>query len=71
MRARLRPASLGDSGPDVAWAQQILGIAPADGVLDEPTATRIRGLQVVHKLPITGELDRETVEVLTCLRPHK
>lgn len=71
MRARLRPASLGDSGPDVRWAQEILGIAPADGVLDAATATRIRGLQVVHRLPITGELDRETVEVLTCLTPRK
>lgn len=68
MRARLVPASLGDSGPDVAWAQAKLGIAPADGVFDEATAARVRGIQLTSRLPITGELDQETVTCLTRLR---
>jgi peptidoglycan hydrolase-like protein with peptidoglycan-binding domain len=68
MRARLVPASLGDDGPDVAWAQGKLGIAPADGVFDEATAARVRGLQLANRLPITGELDGETVACLIRLR---
>jgi len=68
MRARLVPASLGDDGPDVAWAQGKLGIAPADGVFDEATAARVRGIQLTNRLPITGELDQETVTCLTRLR---
>lgn len=68
MKARLVPASLGDDGPDVAWAQGKLGIAPADGVFDEATAARLRGLQLANRLPITGELDSETVACLIRLR---
>ncbi len=68
MRARLLPASLGDSGPDVAWAQAKLGVSPADGVFDEATAARVRGLQLANRLAISGELDQETVECLIRLK---
>lgn len=68
MKARLVPASLGDSGPDVAWAQSKLGIAPADGVFDEATAARVRGIQLTNRLPVSGELDQETVACLIRLR---
>lgn len=68
MRPRLIPAAVGDSGPDVAWAQGKLGIAPADGVFDEATAARVRGLQLANRLPISGELDQETVACLIRLR---
>ena len=68
MRARLIPASLGDDGPDVAWAQGKMGITPADGVFDEATAARVRGLQLANRLPITGELDGDTVACLILLR---
>ena len=68
MKARLRPATVGDSGPDVAWAQGKLGIAPADGVFDEATAARVRGLQLANRLSITGELDEETVSCLVRLK---
>lgn len=68
MKARLVPASLGDSGPDVAWAQGKLGIAPADGVFDEATAARVRGIQLTNRLPVSGELDQETVACLIRLR---
>lgn len=68
MRARLLPASLGDSGPDVAWAQVKLGISPADGVFDGATVARVRGLQLTNRLATTGELDQETIECLIRLK---
>ena len=59
---------VGDTGPDIAWAQGKLGIAPADGCFDESTAARVRGIQVANRLPVTGELDEETVACLIRLR---
>ncbi len=57
---RLDPARLGDSGPDIAYVQRRLGVFPVSSVLDENTAARIRGIQYVFDLPVTGELDAKT-----------
>ena len=61
---RLIPARIGDSGEDVSWAQQVLGIAPATGQFDRSTEARLKGFQWAIGIKVTGMLDPKTVEEL-------
>lgn len=58
------PAREGDEGDDVAWAQLLLGIVPANGVFDARTTERVRGFQRANKIYPNGALTRETLEAL-------
>lgn len=49
----------GDQGADVATVQRILGMALTKE-MDSETVARVRGLQRVHSLPITGVIDTPT-----------
>ncbi len=59
---RLTPARPGDIGDDIAYIQRKLGVFPASGVFDDNTAARIRGVQRLLSLPVTGELDSSTYD---------
>lgn len=61
---RLTPARPGDMGDDIAYVQRKLGVFPASGVFDENTAARVRGMQRLFSLPVTGELDARTYTAL-------
>lgn len=39
------------------------------GVMDEATRAKLRGVQQLFKIPVSGVLDRETCEALDRLRP--
>ena len=70
MRARPVPARAGDYGDDIALAQKILGVAPADGGFCVATEARLRGWQWTHGLPVTGVLDEVTCAALTREEPR-
>ena len=53
----LRP---GDIDPAVGSIKRKLGVFPCDDVFDARLAMRVRGIQNVFGLPITGVLDEAT-----------
>lgn len=52
----------GMSAPCIANIKRRLHVFPVDKEFDELLAQRIRGVQLVHKIPTTGVLDVETAE---------
>ncbi|MFC8490710.1 peptidoglycan-binding domain-containing protein [Streptomyces sp. NPDC057235] len=52
----------------VRTAQRALRLAET-GEMDEATRTKLRGIQQLFKLPVSGVLDRRTCEALDKLRP--
>lgn len=46
----------------VVHAQRVLRCAETDGKMNEETVTRLRGLQMLFRLPVTGALDIRTAE---------
>lgn len=65
---RLVPARLGDEGEDIAYVQRKLGAFPASGILDENTASRIRGIQRIFGFDVTGELDPKTLAAIRTMK---
>lgn len=53
----LRP---GDSDPVLVNVKRRLGVFPLDDQFDDRLAMRVRGLQNVFGLPITGVIDERT-----------
>ena len=53
----LRP---GDIDPAVASIKRKLGVFPCSDVFDDRLAMRVRGIQNVFGLPITGVIDDDT-----------
>ena len=51
----------------VRLAQRALGL-PETGALDEPTKSRLRGIQSLFRAPVTGVLDRTTAALIERLR---
>jgi hypothetical protein len=58
---RLRAARVGDVGEDIRQVQVMLGWAPGDGMFDHSMEARVRGVQLVHGLHPSGELDDRTL----------
>ena len=54
----------GDEGPVVRFAQEVLGVVPADARFDQRTLARVRGFQLSHGLPSSGALDVDTLHAL-------
>lgn len=52
----------GMSHPCIANIKRRMNVFPVDREFDELLAQRIRGIQLVFKIPITGVLDAETAE---------
>lgn len=50
----------GDRDPHIAYVKRKLGIFPVDQEFDSSLAQRIRGIQLMYGIPITGNLDVET-----------
>jgi hypothetical protein len=50
-------------GKDVEAVQQLLGLVRT-GHYNYDTASAVRGMQMIQRLPITGEVDEETATVL-------
>ncbi len=46
----------------VVHAQRVLRCAEVNGKMDEETVTRLRGIQMLFGLPVTGALDIRTAE---------
>lgn len=42
----------GMTGPEVEEIQKIIGV-PITGIYDETTRDRVRGLQILHEMPMT------------------
>ena len=61
---RLVPAREGDEGDDIAFAQKVLGFAPANGVFDARFSARLKGFQAVNKLYPDGRLTDDTFDAL-------
>lgn len=57
------PVGPGSQGPTVRKIRVILGLQPRD-VWSNPVSERIRGLQKLHSLPVTGWVDTRTAQVL-------
>lgn len=58
-----RDLEAGDSGPDVEVVQRRLGAA-VTGLFDAETVSYVRGLQRMKGLPVTGEVDERTADVI-------
>lgn len=52
----------GMSHPCIANIKRRMHVFPIDREFDELLAQRVRGVQFVHKIPITGVLDEETAQ---------
>jgi hypothetical protein len=50
----------GDRDPHIAYVKRKLGIFPVDQEFDSSLAQRLRGIQLVYRIPVTGVLDEET-----------
>lgn len=66
-RVIIRPANEGEREA-VRTAQRALGLDET-GNMDEATLVKLRGVQRLFKLPVTGVLDRPTAQALDRLRP--
>lgn len=53
---------LGDKAACIASVKRRLGVSPVDFFFDDLLAQRIRGIQLVHGIPVTGVLDAETAQ---------
>lgn len=56
--------TVGDAGPEVENIQRRLLCPDIDGIYTEELAVRVRGFQLVHHLPLTGEVDEMTYGLL-------
>ena len=52
----------GDSAPCIANVKRRLNVFPIDTSYDDLLAQRVRGIQSVFGIPITGALDSETAD---------
>lgn len=52
----------GMSHPCLAAVRRRLNVFPVSHEFDDLLAQRIRGIQLVHGIPVTGLLDAETAE---------
>lgn len=53
----------------VRYVQRVLGMVPS-GELDEETRSKLRGLQHLFELPVTGILDDATAEQIQRIFPE-
>lgn len=53
---------MGDIDPCIADVKRRLCVFPVDTRFDDLLAQRVRGIQLVHGIPVSGVLDRETAE---------
>ena len=53
----------GDRAPCLSNIKRRLGVFPVDDMFDDLLAQRVRGIQTVFKIPVTGVLDAETADV--------
>lgn len=58
-----RTLGVGDTGRDVQILRRLLS-APSGDIFEEEDAVAVRGIQKKNKLPVTGEVDEATAEVL-------
>lgn len=57
-------AAPGDTGEVVRFAQEILGVVPADGVYDRRLSVRVRGFRLSRGLEPRDFLDEATLAML-------
>lgn len=52
----------GDKALCIADVKRRLAVFPVDHIFDQQLAERVRGIQAVFNIPVTGVLDVETAE---------
>jgi len=60
----VEPLGLGDSDPVIATCKRKLGVIPADEQVTELLMQRVRGVQLLNGLEVSGLIDDEVLSVL-------